>query len=79
MRCVRSRFTAVLAAVAVGALTLGVAGASASSRDGTAPTAAANGVPTQESTETPAQYVQRLASLGYSGWLIPKNNAGRKR
>ena len=48
-------------------LTLGAAGASAQSP-----------VPTQQSSESAEQYVQRLASLGYSGWLIPKK-APRRR
>jgi hypothetical protein len=65
----RTKITAVLATGAVAALTVGPAGASAQSP----------GVPTQQASETAEQYVQRLASLGYSGWLIPKANAPRRR
>jgi hypothetical protein len=68
MRSLRIRLTAVLATAAVTALTVGAAGASAQ-----AP------VPTQQPSETPAQYVQRLASMGYTGWLIPTDSAARKR
>jgi hypothetical protein len=64
----RSKLIAVLVAAAVAALTLGPAGASAQSP-----------VPTQQASESAEQYVQRLDSLGYSGWLIPKTKAPRRR
>jgi hypothetical protein len=63
------RFIATLATCAVAALTVGAAGASAQ-----AP------VPSQQASESAEQYVQRLASMGYTGWLIPtKASATRKR
>jgi hypothetical protein len=64
----RTKITAVLTTGAVAALTLGAAGASAQSP-----------VPTQQASETAAQYVQRLATMGYTGWLIPKTKAPRRR
>jgi hypothetical protein len=64
----RTRLIAVPATVAVAALTFGVAGASAQSP-----------VPTQQASESAQQYVQRLASLGYTGWIIPKAKAPRRR
>ena len=74
MRCVRTRLTAVLITAAATSLTLGAAGASAASPDPPNGTAAANGVPTQQASETPQQYVQHLRAMGFTGWLIPKKH-----
>jgi hypothetical protein len=63
----RSRLIAVLVAAAVAALTVGPAGASAQSP-----------VPTQQASESAEQFVQRLAALGYSGWLIPTSKKPRR-
>jgi hypothetical protein len=55
MRCLRTRLTAVLITAAATSLTLGAAGASAASPNPANGTAAANGVPTQQASETQRQ------------------------